>query len=211
MADKWYSEQIGPLPLGVWLLAGAGGLTLAYFQNRKSKAASADATAQDSSGFLSTATGSGAVALPGGSINTGLPSSSTTQPTTYLDNIAWQRGAITEMIARGYDSTLVVQALSDYLNGVALSSSEQAVVSTALKVVGPPPYPPTLVPAPTPAPVTTPQTPPIYPTFYPNPNGPGTYGQCPSGRVPVAGSTGWTCATLQEYNDIAAYVGHNNG
>ena len=62
-------------------------------------------------------------------------------------------------------------------------------------------------------PTTTATTPPpIYPTFAPNPNGPGSYcNNCPAGRIPIAGASGWTCATLQEANAIAAYVGSRNG
>lgn len=68
------------------------------------------------------------------------------------DNLAWQRTAEIQLIALGYDPISVESALSQYLQGQALTQQQGAIVSLALSKFGPPPNPP-------PAPIVQPPAP----------------------------------------------------
>lgn len=149
-------KKVGPLPLGVWLLAVAGGVGVAWWVRSHGSSGGTDTVdptvpdgtnytqpngvgQDDSSSDSSSGTGSIAPA-----------------PTT---NEEWGQQAIRQMIARGYDPTTVDKAIRDYLAGNTLTTVERALIAETLAVFGPPPVPPPPeVPGGTVDPPTTPVT-----------------------------------------------------
>lgn len=186
---KWYAEQIGPLPLGVWIAAGGGGIALAWYQNRHKSVAPA---VTPNAGFLGTGIGgSGAIGLPSGTPGSTLPSGTpaTGGPSSFTDNTQWANYVISQLVSRGYDPILVATTVGDYMAGNQLSATETQLFSTILTLIGPPPYPvalkagppitptPTPTPAPSPSPAPSPApTPAPAPAPSPSPQQSVTYG-----------------------------------
>lgn len=172
MAKLDLGKQVGPLPLGGWLAAGAAGIGLAYAVNRKRSAATiaaedAAATAQTpnpaetaglgggigTGGVVQLAQGASGAQPAGGGGGT-----STLSP-TFTDNDAWSAYATSLLVAKGYNGLTITKALSDYMQGQQLDAQEQAIIDLAIRSAGPPPVavpPVVLAPAPTPAPTSTP-------------------------------------------------------
>lgn len=152
----------GPLklPLGLWAVAGVGGVLLAR-KIAASQAASSDAStsgagaALPDGGSLLTLGTNGAVAVPGGAIDT-------TTASTITDNNAWRIAAEAALIANGYDALLAAAAIDNYLNGVVLTTQQQGAVAYAIQRIGPTPepVPPPIIPVPSPTPTPTPKPPP---------------------------------------------------
>jgi hypothetical protein len=168
-------KKLGPLPMGVWILAIGGGLTLTYYMRRSNPAdtgtAAADtSTAPDTGG---TGTGSWPYGFPNGVGQTGDSSTGTgSDPTTStlpVTNEEWQRRAVQILVGRGYEPTAVDRAVSAYLGGEPLTTVQRAIINEAIILIGPPPVSP---PSPTspdqPPPTTTPGTP-KPPTHPPTP------------------------------------------
>lgn len=174
------SKKIGPLPVGAWLLAAAGGIGVALFvRSRRAGAdqAQAEAAATVPDGTVYTQpNGIG----QGGSSGSGGSSDDTP---TVRTNSEWAQVAVRRMIARGYDPTAVDVAVRAYLSGDHLSSMQRAIIAEILVFVGPPPTapppespgPPVVVlppvitpvvdpplPPPPPAPVVTAPPPPVW-------------------------------------------------
>jgi hypothetical protein len=169
MAMPNMSKMIGPLPLGAWLLVGAGGIGIALY-TRNQNANATDTTALDGSGDAPDSAPSQYIQTqpPDGTGDVGGP------PT---DNDAWGTQAINYLIASGYDPAISDSAIRKYLASEALGAQEYTLVIVALRHLGatpellPPPYfgPPTLPkPKPTPAPTPKPKPPP-KPTPKPKP------------------------------------------
>lgn len=145
-------HKVGPLPLGVWLLAVAGGVGIAWWVRRNSSSSTADpATVPDSTVYTQ----------PNG---VGQQTDATTDDTgtapTPTTNEEWGQQSITKMIARGYQPTMVDSAIRDYLGGATLTTVERALIAETLVVCGPPPVPP---PPEVPGGTTPPPTVPITP------------------------------------------------
>lgn len=129
------SKKVGPFPLYVWLIAGVGGIGLYWYLNR-STSDSGESVEEVESNALTPGVGVGA--------NAGTDNSDTVNTDT---NEAWTERAIRFLVDRG-TTPLVAQAmLSKYLDGSALSISEQVLLNLVLLQVGRPPYPPTEIPA----------------------------------------------------------------
>lgn len=184
------AKPVGPLPLGVWLLAVGGGLAVAVFVRRGAQNDAAEAEAElaeddPSMPSFRAGTGNGVDSTwPGAGNLYTQPSNPTStapgatdgtepKPTT---NEAWHALAIRRLLAKGYSPLLVDSALRDYLAGEQLSRAEQAVIAEALVIVGAPPVapPPPLPGGPAvPEIPTTPErpdrTPPQRPSPRPNP------------------------------------------
>lgn len=142
------AKQYGPLPAGGWLLAIAGGVTVAVFVRRRAgNNTAAELDGENLPGDnTDTAPGVGNLAGTGGSTST--------RPTS---NDEWRLAVIPLLIAAGFAPLTVDAAVSHYLYGEPLSPSEQAVIAKALQIAGPPPEPvPPPVPGTSSTPVTTP-------------------------------------------------------
>jgi hypothetical protein len=142
-------HAVGPVPL----VALGGGIVVGLYLLHRSRSATAEpAPAADEAAGLADSTlspawqgnqgnpsylvvGNGAA---GGS-STAASNSGSPEP---ADNLAWQRRAEIDLIALGYDPITVESALSQYLQGQALTQQQGAIVNLALAKYGPPPNPP---------------------------------------------------------------------
>jgi len=133
-------KKVGPLPLGVWILAVGGGLVFAWYM--RSRGGGGEEEAADPGRSTATAPGIGGGAGGGGGSGGG----DTTRPAT---NEEWYQLAHQRLMATGlYDALLVDTALKAYLSGSRqLTAQEQIIVSHAIRLIGPPPVP-TPVPPP---------------------------------------------------------------
>lgn len=158
-------KKLGPLPVGIWVLAVGGGLIFAYYMRSNG---GGDDTATEDTGTDTGGTGEGSwpYGVPNGvgQWNTGGSTSDDddedddkTLPTT---NEQWQRRAVQILIGRGYEAVAVDRAISAYLGGEPLTTIQRAIINEAILLIGPPPVSP---PSPTspdqPPPTTTPVTP----------------------------------------------------
>lgn len=128
-------KQVGPLPLGAWIVVVGGGLGIAYWGYRQQTPIEAIDTSGDPGvgdgsvgGWVPTSPGSG-----------GNDDSVAPKPTT---NEEWAQQVINGMIARGYPPAQVDQAIRKYISGSGtLSVSEWAIITVALSLYGSPPSP----------------------------------------------------------------------
>lgn len=175
---EWYETQLGPLPVGGWVAAGVGGLGLAWYLKRKGITGGAAPPQGTPAPIGADGAYGGVTGLPAGgngSPSSTLPSGTGTTPRTFIDNTSWANGVITQLVAMGYDPVLTAQSVGDYLAGNTLTSSETALISTALRLIGPPPFPvalrpgapivPTPTGSPSPAPTPTPTPAPTSPSL----------------------------------------------
>jgi len=132
-------KKVGPLPVGVWIMAVGGGLIFAWYM--RSRGGSAEESAEPGRSTV-TAPGIGGAAGGGGGSGGG----DTTRPAT---NEEWYQQAHQRLMATGlYDALIVDTALKAYLSGSRqLTTQEQTIVSHAIRLIGPPPVP-TPVPPP---------------------------------------------------------------
>lgn len=159
------TRKVGPAPVWVYMV-GVAALYVAYRYYAASKASST--TAVDSSG--STIDSTAPVTNDGSGGGSGPVSSGTivTGPANATSNAQWGELVAADMIANGGNPVDINNAISDYLNGKALSPTEQNIISSILSKYGPPPeglIPITAAPV---APVATP-TPVPLPSQHPTP------------------------------------------
>lgn len=159
-------KQIGPLPLGAWIVVVAGGLGIALYTR---KAPTTPTVVTDTSTDPGVGTGPGWIAVPP---PTTAPTSADTAPTS---NEEWSRQAINYLIAQGYDPATSDSAIRKYIENRTPTVQEFALIRVALRHFGSPPIP---LPAPTepapsiptlPAPGGTPVTPVPPPVTTPPP------------------------------------------
>jgi hypothetical protein len=129
-------KQVGPLPVGGWLLVVGAGLAFSYWRKRQ-----AGTTTNSEEGLQPSFTDEtvGNVFALVNALNkggTGVPTAAVT------DNTTWYRRAVTELLGRGFATTLVDSALRKYMQGMALTREEQAAVDKAIEIIGPLPSPP---------------------------------------------------------------------
>src|SRR3954469_23196076 len=148
-------KQVGPLPVGAWIVVVGSGLGLAYYgyrQQEQPKVSEVDNTSGDAG------VGTGAV---GGWIQTN-PQASDTIDVAVTTNEQWGVRAINWLIAQGYPSAVSDSAIRKYLagNDPKPSIQEFTLQGIALSRFGSPPQPlpPSAnePPVSTPPPVTTP-------------------------------------------------------
>lgn len=146
-----FGKMIGPLPLGMWLVVGAGGAAVLYFTWNAQN--SAPETVEDVSG--EPGVGTGAV---GGGYTYQPPPEGGVQPTDFETNEEWGRAAINWLISEGKDPGVANNAITKALQGgqdeYRLTTQEYAMWLLALARFGAPPSP--VFPTP---PVTSPTTP----------------------------------------------------
>lgn len=173
-------QKVGPLPLGVWLIAGAA--IWWYFQKQQSKGGSGSAVPNQQTdpagniGSIDPATGyvygtpEDTAALAANNAGTSSPGGSagqnaTTGAQTYADNNTWGRAAVNYLVGLGIDPSTANQAITLYLASQPLTSAQQGDVNLAIQSLGAPPSLPGPVSS-NPAPVTTPGgsgSPPVVP------------------------------------------------
>jgi hypothetical protein len=176
MADaitEQLTKKVGPLPLGVWIIAGGAGVAIAVYMRRQSAAQDQTPTETDTSdwnlgGNTDTPAGVGGSAGGGGSVPP--------LPTAPADNDEWFRRASDALVARGMSGTVVNAALGHFLSGESLSDQDRAIVDAAIRAEGNPPV------APPPAPNKPPNPPTIPPRSIPEM--PGTPGKPKPKPVP---------------------------
>lgn len=142
--EELLRKEVGPLPVGAWLMVVAAGLGFAYWKKRNVDTSS-NSSEQELSPLLTNET----LGNIGGLmqlLNTGQTGPNTQ---TYQDNTSWYQQALRLLIGRGNDPTLTDNALRKYMNGIALSLPESKVLELALQLLGP-------IPTPPPPPQTTP-------------------------------------------------------
>lgn len=170
-----FGKQVGPLPLGAWVVVVGGGLAIAYWQ-RNSGSGEEPEIVEDTSGVEGVGEGAGTP----GFIPVNPPSTGTdTDKVTYESNEAWGQAAINWLIAQGYSPGLCSSAITKALNGGVditgnkMSIQEWSLWSLALTKFGSPPYPVNVAP-PTnvPGPINPPTKPPPNKPPAPKPTKP---------------------------------------
>lgn len=163
-----FGKQIGPLPLGAWIVVVAGGLGIALWSRQQQDAGTV--IVEDTSGVPGVGEGPGWIAVPP---PTGSPP---TGEIEYQTNDAWGIAAINWLIAQGYAPGISNSAITKALNGGEdISGNKMSIMEWSLWVLaltkfGSPPYPihvqpPTDVPGPVIPPVEPPPNkPPPPPT-----------------------------------------------
>lgn len=170
-------KEVGPLPLGVWVVVVGG--SLGYMLYSKNKGAAAATTATDPTATIDPTTGQQIdpnTGLPVADSGTGVNGQwiNVTPPTTGgaapapTDNDQWGQLAINQLIAKGYDPAQAQAAVANGLQGNQMSIMQYALWREALLIMGAPPYPldvvpPTSVPGPV-KPKTPTPTPPRKPS-----------------------------------------------
>jgi len=143
--EELLRKDVGPLPVGGWLIVVGAGLGFAYWRKRglptstNSPDTAEPLLTNDTIGNIG-----GMLAL----LNKGATGPNTQ---TYTDNTSWYQQAVRLLIGRGNDPSLVDNALRKYMNGLSLDVRESAIIELALQMVGPipmPPPPPTTQPGP---------------------------------------------------------------
>lgn len=174
-------KQIGPLPLGGWLIAVAGGVGIAVW-SRTRGGEEEPVIVEDTSGEPGVGEGAATPGfIPINPPNT-TPGDNVTE--TYESNAEWARAAIAYLIAQGYDAGIANSAITKAISGGQdvegnkMSIQEWTLWTIALKKLGSPPepvfvQPPTSVPGPVipapPPPVVKPPAPKPTPTPTPKP------------------------------------------
>lgn len=172
-----FGKQVGPLPLGAWVVVVAGGLGIAVWNRNKND--SAPVPVEDTSGDSGVGVGGSGQWVD---VN---PPEDTSGDVTYETNEQWGAAAINWLIAQGYQPGIANSAINKGLNGGTdidgnkMSIQEWSLWSLALMHFGSPPYPVSVQPpSSTPPPVDNkpPSNPP--PTNKPPTNKP------PSNKTP---------------------------
>ncbi len=136
-------KQVGPLPLGAWIVVVGGGLGIAWYTKRSG---TTEEPQIDTGGQPGVGDGSVGGWVPQAPV-TGTQGGEQA-PTT---NEEWAYRAKQVLIAANYPPTTVSSAIDKYINGQSLSVAEFAMVGIALGKVGPLPQTlPTTPDAPTP-------------------------------------------------------------
>lgn len=134
MAGLDLGKQVGPLPLGGWLVVIAGGLGIGYVINRNM--AKGNATAENESSTQLTESGVGGGGGPQFVYTPPTSGSGDTAPET---NQTWGLKVKNWLIAQNHSPTIADNAVRKYLGGLPLSLSETALINLALIQFGAPP------------------------------------------------------------------------
>src|SRR3972149_3548599 len=142
--DELLRKEVGPLPVGAWLIVVGAGLGFAYWRKRNTPTSTNTPETELSPLMTNETLGNigGMLAL----LNSGKTGVNTQ---TYTDNTSWYQQAARLLIGRGNSPDLVDNALRKYMQGLPLSAAETAIKELALQLVGP-------IPSPPPPPSTTP-------------------------------------------------------
>jgi LysM repeat protein len=132
-ATEAFTKKIGPLPGYVWVIGVAGIAWLIYLRKGKASATAAAAPAGADAVFPS-AYGN----APGTNDSTGLVQAGAMGTSTPTDT-SWAKMVTDSLITAGGDPTSVSNAITTWLSGGVLDSSQQAIVNTVQRQYGTPP------------------------------------------------------------------------
>lgn len=135
--EELLRKEVGPLPVGGWLIVIGAGLTFAYWRKRN-LATSTNTPESEISPLLTDQT----IGNIGGLLAALNKGQTGVDTQTYTDNTSWYQQATRLLIGRGNSPDLVDNALRKYMQGQPLSSAETAIKELALQLVGPIPSPP---------------------------------------------------------------------
>lgn len=130
-----FARKLGPLSVGAWVGIGITGVVLGLLLRRSGLFSSPTPAPAASSGPLTLPAGS-AVVLGQTAPVTGSNSGNAQAP---RDNGEWRRLALERLVAAGQDVIASQQALALFLNGDPVTAQQAALVSMAIRLVGPPP------------------------------------------------------------------------
>lgn len=154
-AREVLSQKIGPYPAGAWLALIGGGTALGLVLRRRFSSGPTTTVLPDTTdeaGNPITNATAGALGQP--NVGSSSAGTSSTGPT---NNQEWTVSAIRYLVGAGTDPAQAQGAITRFVDGTALTLAEQAIVSQAIRALGPPPeYVPAIVTAPTQAPPATP-------------------------------------------------------
>lgn len=148
-AGNFLTRKVGPLPLGVWLVAGL--IIYLYVQKKNSASAAPGGGLPTVTEAVDPSTGVpysqeiGAYTQQVSDLQAGQPStagSGSTVAGNYTDNTSWSVAAINFLVAQGVDPTQANQAITLYIGGQTLTTQQQADVNLAIQAIGAPPSPP---------------------------------------------------------------------
>lgn len=155
-------QKVGPLPLGVWLIAGiaivlyirekqsGGGLSSLFGGSNASAVPNQQTDPAGNIGTIDPATGY-VYGTPEDLAALAANNADTTNPTapasaTYADNAAWSEAAVNYLVGLGISPTEATNAIQLYLNGQTLTTQQQADVNEAIQALGAPPTLPDAAP-----------------------------------------------------------------
>lgn len=129
-------KQVGPLPLGAWVIVVGGGLGIAWW-TRKNGSSPTDTSSDPTPVSLDDAVGAGA---SGFTNSNALPATANVgQPTT---NDQWASLALTWAASNtSYSLTAVSNAISKYFAGTQRTIAEDTILNSIFREVGAPPTP----------------------------------------------------------------------
>lgn len=163
------SKKLGPMPVGGWLLALAGGVGIALYFRNKSAADSADLPDDTTFPDDFTVNGDGfdqadpggtnpGVGGTGGTDQAGNPNTPGTPAHIHHSeaykakhaktNAEWKHHTVLAMTAMGFGAAAMDNTLDHYLKGQRQGQAGELRLSAALARCGPPPNPPKHVPGP---------------------------------------------------------------
>lgn len=129
------TKKVGPLPLGVWVIALGGTVVVVYAVNSRKDSTGSNtlAVADDGTTGPESRTGDGSV---GGWL---YQQAQAVSNKTYATNEEWGRAAIQFLIGQGYDAALADIAIRRYLGGLDISVQQRPLVTAAIRGLGPTP------------------------------------------------------------------------
>lgn len=148
-------RQIGPFPLGVWLIIIAAGVGLGVAMNRRIGSTDEEPvvlepdTGRDP---FSAGVGAAMPAVTGATMLGQAPPSTTTGSYAPTTNDEWIAAAV-KLVTAGDGAPqplAALTALQAFVDGQPLSASQTGIVNRAVGALGPPPYGAALAPTPSP-------------------------------------------------------------
>jgi len=142
-------RQVGPFPVGVWLLIITAGVGIGVVVNRRIGTVDEEPILEPDTGrdeYLG-GTGGAQPALAGPTYLRPAPPD-TSGPVAFGSNDEWLQAAV-RAVATGSGAPLpltALEALTAFLDGHQLTPEQRAIVNKALGQLGPPPIPPVALP-----------------------------------------------------------------
>lgn len=141
-----FKKQIGPLPLGVWIVVILTGLLLAWYINKSRKGSPSDSAPTTEN-------------VPGQAAAQFIPINPPNIDNTIQTNDQWALKAVGDLIAHNINAYDAQVAVRKYLAGEDITTEQSGWISMAIRDIGPPPRLPTggnTIPPPSPTPNPTP-------------------------------------------------------
>lgn len=133
MAGLDLGKQVGPLPLGAWIVVVGGGLGIALYTRNSG---SAPEVVEDTSGEPGVGVGGSGQWTD---VTPTTPATNTDPRAAVVDNDTWAVYVMGVLIGRyNYDPLLVDSAIRKYISGSKLSATEYTIVREAIKIMVPP-------------------------------------------------------------------------